>query len=372
MIQRLDGHGVHVHAPVRVADVGGWADTWFGSPGRVCHLAVGPGVQIEARWSGDFDPARPVRVIAPDVGVDHRVGPDPDPLVGWSSPRPGTDRLLEHGVAAVLENCDIEVGGDLGIEVFITSAVPPGASLGSSAAVLVGIQAALDALVSKVRRGPDELARMAHDTETRRAGREAGVQDQWAAAFGGAEILDINPYPMVTRTNVVLSSETVKVIGEQLVTVVFGVHDSSSVHAAVITNVVSCDGEVHEKARHSLRVMSRLASAAGQALQDGDLKGWAGILTQATQAQEGLGQGLVGENHQRAIDMARRFNAWGWKVNGAGGNGGSLSVMAASAQDAQDLAQAYSGVADWQVVDLKPARWGTVVTDLEAGSPSSL
>ena len=35
-------------APVRIADVGGWTDTWFGSPGHVCHLAVGPGVTVRA------------------------------------------------------------------------------------------------------------------------------------------------------------------------------------------------------------------------------------------------------------------------------------------------------------------------------------
>ena len=35
---------VRATAPVRVADVGGWTDTWFGSPGQVCSVAVGPAV----------------------------------------------------------------------------------------------------------------------------------------------------------------------------------------------------------------------------------------------------------------------------------------------------------------------------------------
>jgi D-glycero-alpha-D-manno-heptose-7-phosphate kinase len=81
-------------APVRIADVGGWTDTWFGSPGRVCHLAVGPGVRVEATLL-DADPRgceRPVRLVAPDLAEDYRVGPSPD--AGWRAPVPGRHPLL--------------------------------------------------------------------------------------------------------------------------------------------------------------------------------------------------------------------------------------------------------------------------------------
>ena len=48
---------------------------------------------------------------------------------------------------------------------------------------------ALDGLVSDVPRLPDDLAVLAHRVETVRAGREAGVQDHWAAAVGGAGLV---------------------------------------------------------------------------------------------------------------------------------------------------------------------------------------
>src|SRR5690606_34560147 len=114
--------------PVRVADVGGWTDTWFGSPGRVCHLAVGPGVQVEAALVPGSSGGRPVHLSAPDVGIDLLVGPSDDGR--WTAPGPGTEPLLEHAVAAVLE--DVELPDGLIVELEVSAAVPPGASLGTS------------------------------------------------------------------------------------------------------------------------------------------------------------------------------------------------------------------------------------------------
>ena len=70
---------VRAHAPVRVCDVGGWTDTWFGSPGQVCSIAVSPGVQVLAELVHQRGPAGdgagPVHLVAPDLGEDYRFGP---------------------------------------------------------------------------------------------------------------------------------------------------------------------------------------------------------------------------------------------------------------------------------------------------------
>ncbi|MBX3285868.1 MAG: hypothetical protein KF703_11045, partial [Actinobacteria bacterium] len=63
--------------PVRVADVGGWTDTWFGSPGRVCSLAVGPGVEVAAEVVARAGGEAPVRLVAPAIGLDAPCGPRP-------------------------------------------------------------------------------------------------------------------------------------------------------------------------------------------------------------------------------------------------------------------------------------------------------
>lgn len=338
--------------PVRVADVGGWTDTWFGAPGRVCHLAVGPGVRVVAEIvARPADEPRPVCLAAPDLGRTHRTGPSVDG--GWVQPDPGVDRLLEHAIGAVLES--VVLPEHLGVDVTVTSAVAPGASLGTSAAVVVGVLSALDRLMAGGKRTPGELAVLAHHVETERVGREAGVQDQWAAAMGGCGLLTVGPYPQVVHEAIDLSPSTVRELGERLVTVVFGAHDSSAVHAQVINDVVGCSGDDHERARRALRDLARLAGEAAVALRSGDVDRWAAVLVAATDAQVMLHPELVGVAHRAAIDVARAQGAVGWKVNGAGGAGGSLTCVTGPGRSAQDLVAGLCTVdSTWTFPELRP------------------
>ena len=46
-----------------------------------------------------------------------------------------------------------------------------------------------------------------------------------------------------------------------------------------------------------------------------------------TEAQCALHHGLIGQAHQQIIEIAREHGALGWKVNGAGGEGGSVTLL---------------------------------------------
>jgi D-glycero-alpha-D-manno-heptose-7-phosphate kinase len=50
-------------------------------------------------------------------------------------------------------------------------------------------------------------------------------------------------------------------------------------------------------------------------------------MIQNTEAQRNLNSGLVSVDAQRVIDIAKAHKALGWKVNGAGGAGGSLTIL---------------------------------------------
>ena len=356
------GATVVAEAPVRVADVGGWTDTWFGSPGRVCNIAVRPGVVVEARTVERDGRYEPVHLVAPAVGADLLIGPHPDPSVGWATPTPGRHPLLEHAVAAVLS--EGTVPAELAIDVEITSTVPPGASMGTSAAVVVALLAALDRLCADgtLTSDPARLAVFAHEVEVMRAGREAGVQDHWAAAAGGAALLSVNPYPSVTRRALSVAEEVIAELDARLVTVVFGAHDSADVHARVITDVVACDTIAHLRSREALARLSTLAATAADALEAGDLRAWAATLTDATETQQSLHADLVGHDHDRAAALARDHGGLGWKVNGAGGAGGSLTVLAADRTSAEALRSDLAGVdPSWTVVDHRFSADGVTV-----------
>ena len=99
----------------------------------------------------------------------------------------------------------------------------------------------------------------------------------------------------------------------------------------MINAIVGCSGVEHDRARQALRRLSALAGDAASALADGDDRPVgrgagrrpprpSGRCTPASSAPA----------HEAAIDVARALGAAGWKVNGAGGDGGSLTVVAGS------------------------------------------
>lgn len=320
---------IRVQVPVRVADVGGWTDTWFARSGAVCHLAVGPGVRVSA------EEANRVHLDAPDVGAHY----DFD-----ASAAPGSHPLLEQAVLAALPP-------GAGARFRVRSDVPPGGSLGTSAAVVVAIIRAASRLF-ELDRDPADEARLAHSVEVDRLGRESGVQDQWAAAFGGAGLLEVH-YPEATRTPIALPDPLVEELGARLVTVFVGEHDSSAVHRSVIA-AVHREGASHPTAAAALDELAALARQSADRLGAGDLVGWGDALTAATEAQRRLQAGLVGPRHQALIELARRHGAWGWKVNGAGGSGGTLTVLTGSRRAAREYAEAAGRLG--RVLPLVPAR----------------
>lgn len=347
------GSSVVVHAPVRVADVGGWTDTWFGAPGLVCHLPVEPGVEVSARLVERTPETPLVRIVAPSVGVDLALGPNPAV--------PERHPILRHSVASVLDPDPGLIPDGAAVHLHIDSGIPHGASMGTSAAVEVALLRALDLLLAGGTRSPLDLALQAHQVETVRCGLEAGVQDQWAAAFAQPALLEIGPFeragatPAVIHRPLALAAATREHLDACLVTVVLGAHDSSAVHRRVIDDLLT-SGHGIDGGRAILSHLADLARAAAAALRAGDLTGWGGILAANTDAQAALNAHLVGPGHHHAIDLARRHGALGWKVNGAGGSGGSLTALAPDPPAAARLADAWrSQDPTWVVPTLRIA-----------------
>jgi D-glycero-alpha-D-manno-heptose-7-phosphate kinase len=287
-------------APVRIADLGGWTDTWFAGSGRVLNIAVLPGAEARARVGGP-----PGVVLAvPDLGDRYPLSDD--------EPAPGRHPLLEAAVA----HASGGIPRGVGVEITAWSTVPPGSSLGTSAAVVVAVLAALEALTPRRSRA-GELARAAHEVETAGAGRESGVQDQLAACYGGISWIEIDEYPRATVRRLwdAVPAAARAALDEQLVVVLLGRgHDSSAVHQQVIAGL--------DPSR--LAPLRAAAEQGRDALVAGDLPAFGAALVANTRAQAALHPALVGADARRAPAVGADHGALGGKVNGAGGDGGSL------------------------------------------------
>ena len=303
---------IHATAPMRICDNGGWTDTWFADHGRIFNIAVQPGAEVQLRCFPRTSRAERVIIHAENLGERYV----------WEGL--GTGRYDRHPLLeATIEH--IGIPDDLAIEVSIYSEAPHGASTGTSAAVTVAMAAALDALLPR-QRTPHELAYAAHAVETERLGQQSGIQDQLAAAYGGINDIEMHNYPHSTVRQLQLSPAIEAELQRRLSLIYLGKpHNSSAVHETVIRSLeeAGAQGEL-------IGALRQTAAPSRDALEAGDFARFGDLMKQNTEAQRALHPALVSPAAQLIIDLARSMGASGWKVNGAGGDGGSITLLGGS------------------------------------------
>jgi D-glycero-alpha-D-manno-heptose-7-phosphate kinase len=285
------GAVIEVSVPVRICDNGGWTDTWFGGPGRVVNVAIRPGIDVTLRATGG----------APGVVVNGGAGEARHPII-----------------EAAIDLLPPPAG--VGLEVNIRSAVPPGCGAGTSAALAVALLSGLSTARAE-RCPPADVAYLAHRLEVEVLGLQSGIQDQLSAAFGGINYLEIEHYPEATVQNLGTWDQL-----EAGFTVVFlgRGHDSSDLHRQVIADLA---GPGRAPALAQLRAA---AVAARDSVLAQDLGGFGRSMIANADGQRSLHPELVGEDATRVFACAERDGALGWKVNGAGGDGGSVTILHAT------------------------------------------
>ncbi len=303
----VPGDVVTAVAPIRICDLGGWTDTWFARRGKVCNLAVAPCVEVRVQVRArDAAPDR-VDLDVADFGDHYGFAPGHGPR---------RHPLLEAAVD------EVGVPHDVALAIRVTSGVPAGCSTGTSAAVSVALVGALDAL-GPHRSSPEEVARTAHRIEVERLGLQSGVQDQLCAALGGINFIEVDPYPEAVRTSLPVAEPLRHELQGRLMLLHLGwPHRSSQMHERVIGRLAR-EGE----SSPDLEELRDCAVMARDALLAQDLDGLGRAMIRNTDAQAHLHEDLVSAQAHRAVDIAAAHGASGWKVNGAGGDGGSLSIL---------------------------------------------
>ena len=299
---------VHAAAPIRICDNGGWTDTWFARHGQVFNIAVSPFVDVRLKVYRVDEVADRIVLEAGNYG--ERYVHDP----GAPSAR---HPLLE----ATLD--EIGVPDELAVEVSVFSEAPPGGSTGSSASATVALLGALDALTPG-RMTPHEVAALAHRIEVERLGMESGVQDQLCAAFGGINYIEVASYPQASISQLSLTPRAWLELDRRLVLVHLGrSHFSSELHNRVIATLSSG----REDAEGCLEQLRQAAADSRDAVLAADFAALGHAMTRNTNVQRMLHPSLVGDRAEALIDAAAVHGVLGWKVNGAGGEGGSVTLL---------------------------------------------
>jgi len=300
---------IHSLAPIRICDNGGWTDTWFAEFGRIFNIAVSPYVQaqINVYWREERD--HQVSLFAENFG--ERYCFEPNEITDWLK-----HPLLEASIRRM------GVPEQLAIEITLYSDAPAGGATGTSAAVTVALIGALDAL-SEDRMSPHEVAITAQAVETQDLGLQCGIQDQICAAYGGINDIEMVAYPQAHVSQIKLPQDTLWELEDRLALIYLGrAHSSSRIHEKVIAELEAAGPDCPR-----LEDLRLTAPKSHQALVEGDFTALGQAMIENTEAQRRLHPDLVSADANKVINIAREHQALGWKVNGAGGDGGSLTLL---------------------------------------------
>jgi D-glycero-alpha-D-manno-heptose-7-phosphate kinase len=288
-------------APVRICDIGGWTDTWFYKNGAVFNFSI----DLYSYVLLIENKSKKVRIISNNLGIQTIIS-DYDSIV-----YNGTLDLIKAGIKR------LEIRN--GVDIHIKTEAPPGSGMGTSASVAVALLGAL-AKYADLNFSPKEIAKLAHELEVKELQLESGVQDQYTAAYGGINYLEID-YPSVKAEQIQIDEGRLLELEKQLIILYVGPRNSNAMHKLVIENYTKGDPIT----LNSLDIMKKCAKKMKYAINS-NIKDIGEIMNQNWSAQKSLNPLMTNSLIEKAENIAFKQKALGFKCNGAGG-GGSITIL---------------------------------------------
>lgn len=214
-------------------------------------------------------------------------------------------------VRSVLERFDVN-----GLDVNFIADIPAGTGMGSSSSFTVGLIHALCEYTGQ-KINLSELAEFACDIEINVLNEPIGKQDQYAAAFGGFNIIRFlsNGEVLVEKLN--LNKEIVNQLEQNLVLFYTGKVRSASKILIDQKNQIS----VSKEKIKTLKIMSELVDETKELLVKGNIDNFGKILDFNWNLKKSLSSKISNDKINQVYETALKNGALGGKILGAGGGG---------------------------------------------------
>lgn len=203
-----------------------------------------------------------------------------------------------------------------GYDLFLHSNAPPGSGLGSSSAVMVTIIGLLKEFHGQPLTDY-EVAQLAFDLERKELGIKGGLQDQYAATFGGFNFIEFEADRVIVNP-LRISADVVHELEHNMLLCYTGKTRSS--HGIIEDQTNRWKGGDPE-ALTGLRAGKELAVAMKNALLQRRLNDFGDLLGAAWEEKKKMSPRISNEFIDAAYEEARKHGALGGKVTGAGGGG---------------------------------------------------
>ncbi|MFB3739184.1 MAG: GHMP kinase [Candidatus Velamenicoccus archaeovorus] len=293
---------VHAAAPLRISFVGGGTDFphWYERHGGAVLSAT-----IDHFARATLEPRDDRQVRMRDLRLDQRVE-------YHLEDGPTYDGVMDLAKAAVHR-----LGLDRGIDLDIRSDAPPGSGLGGSSAMVTAVVAALAALGGRSM-DPDELARVSYAIERDDLGIAGGWQDQYAAAFGGFNLIEFDARG-VAVTPVRVGPDGRERLRRHLLLCYTG---RVRTDLGLIDTQIRLYREGREDTIQGMKQLQAMAYDMRDAIEAGDVDALGPMLHEAYASKKRMNPHIAeGTPIEGLFAAARQAGATGGKICGAGGGG---------------------------------------------------
>jgi len=281
--------------PFRLTFAGGGTDL------PAYYAPHGPGVCV----AGTMDKGIYVMVVenfvADEIRVSYRITEDAKKSV---------DEIAHGTIREAMRLLRIPSG----VQVITATQMPSrGTGIGSSSSCAVGVLNALHTWKGE-RVGPRQLAREAVRIEREILNEAGGIQDQYAAAYGGLNLIQVERDGSVSVHGLNVDHDSLRELNRHVMLFFTGGERSSAeVHGDQIRQIESHLAEYDR--------MRDLASATARALEKGDLIEVGRLMDENWNLKKCLSDGISNPRIDRAYELAAAHGALGGKLLGAGGEG---------------------------------------------------
>lgn len=238
---------------------------------------------------------------------------------------------LNHPILrAIMQRLDVQPG----LEVSSIADVPAGTGMGSSSSFTVGT---LHNLMARLGREDEAtkawLGQQACAVELDDLQEPIGKQDQYAAAYGGLNIIGFNRDGSVDVDPVTLDNEAASTFESHLRLYYLGNQRSASAILKEQTQESS-----KEAKQQALRQMVSMVPDFAASIKDGNMRQAGEILHENWTLKQSLASGISNPAISEAYDAGRSAGALGGKLLGAGGGGFMLFLADPKRHQALDQA----------------------------------
>jgi D-glycero-alpha-D-manno-heptose-7-phosphate kinase len=203
-----------------------------------------------------------------------------------------------------------------GFDLFLHTDAPPGSGLGSSSSLMVSLVGLLREFKG-LTLSDYEIAQLAYQIEREQLGIQGGMQDQYAAAFGGFNFIEFYQDRVIVNP-LRISQDTLNELEHNLLLCYTG---SPRLSGGIIEDQVSRYEHRDEDALSGLRRQKDLAFDMKNALLERRLNDFGGLLGAAWHYKKKMSPKISTPAIDEMYEEARKRGAIGGKITGAGGGG---------------------------------------------------